>query len=74
MINLEEFLKLPGEEKRKRYSELTPDDQLLARMSNWSPEDTICIKVSDKPEDIEKQKKMLDELKRALEQGEMNLL
>lgn len=74
MLSLQDFLKLSDEEKRERYFELSSEDRLLARMSNWKPEDTSVIKGQERAADIENQKNIMKQLEKAISQGEVNLL
>lgn len=36
-LTIQEFRKLPREEKERRYSELSPHDKFLARIGEWGP-------------------------------------
>ena len=73
MLTLKEFLKLSPKEKAKRYSELSEKERFLARMSDWSPNDTITVKGSSK-EDKQKQEEFIKQLEDALEQDGINTL
>lgn len=74
MLELKDYLKLSCEEKTKRFHELSPKDRLLARMSDWTPEDVEVIE--NTPTDAEKQKQLevTRQLNEALAKGEINLL
>ncbi|MFR4143639.1 MAG: hypothetical protein ACLT1K_06545 [[Clostridium] leptum] len=74
MLSLEEFLKLPAEEKTKRYLELSEKDRFLARTSDWQPKDTVVVKYSNLKSDQEKQEEFIKQLNEALERDELNLL
>ena len=62
MLSLEEFLKLPAEEKTKRYLELSEKDRFLARTSDWQPKDTVVVKYSNLKSDQEKQEEFIKQL------------
>ena len=74
MLSLDEFLKLPAEEKTKRYLELSEKDRFLARISDWQPKDTVVVKYSNLKSDQEKQEEFIKQLNEALKRDELNLL
>lgn len=74
MISLEDFLKLSDEEKAIRHHELSPNDRLIARMSDWKPADTVVLKHAESSSDIERQKLAMEQLEKAIERGEVHLL
>ncbi len=74
MLTLKEFLRLSNEEKIRMYNQLREEDRLLARMSDWSPGGTIVLKESNDPKVIQKQKEMMEQLKKDIEEGKVNLL
>lgn len=73
MISLKDFLGFSDEEKQQRYSELAPEDQLLARMNDWNPNDTEVIRISEREEDIKNQANIMEQLKNAIVQETINL-
>ena len=73
MLKYEEFLKLPREEQNRRIYELSDRDRLRARMQD-SEIGAKAVKRSMAPEDIEKNRRFMEELEKALEAGTMNLI
>ena len=73
MLKYEEFLKLPREEQNRRIYELSDRDRLRARMQD-SEIGAKAVKWSTAPEDIEKNRRFMEELEKALEAGTMNLI
>ena len=67
-------MKLPMEEKVKRYVELNDGDKFLARISDYAPAKNEKIIHSTRKEDIEASEKALHELEEALKQGKVNLI
>ena len=73
MLKYEEFLKLPREEQNRRIYELSDRDRLRARMQD-SEIGAKAVQRSTAPEDIEKNRRFMEELEKALEAGTMNLI
>ena len=73
MLKYEVFLKLPREEQNRRIYELSDRDRLRARMQD-SEIGAKAVKRSTAPEDIEKNRRFMEELEKALEAGTMNLI
>lgn len=74
MLTFREFIRLPIEEKVKRYVELSDGDKFLARISDYGPSKNRKIIHSTKKENIEASERALHELEEALKQGKVNLI
>ena len=71
MLTYKQFLALPYKERIERYCELSSHDKYLARMNDWAPKSTLVVKQPERSEDIERQKKVMEELEQAIKEGKI---
>lgn len=72
MLSYEKFLQLSREEQNRRIYELSEHDRFRARMQD--SETGAVVKETASAEELEKHRKFMEELKKAIEDGNVNLL